>query len=264
MALQKSASSFLKLLRKSNHLATLEEDDCHQISQVHRLALAIKMKFSISLLAAALAVTTTASPIALDVTEGDVLSRRAVGTTANEFLDSGCKDLIFIYARGTGQSGNLGEMPGPAVANGLKSALGTNSVAAQGVTYAAAQASNLLAGGCKASEAKTMAALITQAATQCPQAAIAVAGYSLGAPMVHRSVEQLTTAVKARVGAAVTFGDTQNAQDGDRIPGFDTGKTLILCNTGDRVCDGTLQITSAHLDYSGKVDDAVDFIVSKV
>ena len=31
----------------------------------------------------------------------------AVGTTANEFLEGGCRDVIFIYARGTTQDGNI-------------------------------------------------------------------------------------------------------------------------------------------------------------
>lgn len=28
-------------------------------------------------------------------------------TTANEFLEGGCRDVIFIYARGTTQDGNI-------------------------------------------------------------------------------------------------------------------------------------------------------------
>ena len=31
----------------------------------------------------------------------------AAGTTANEFLEGGCRDVIFIYARGTTQDGNI-------------------------------------------------------------------------------------------------------------------------------------------------------------
>ncbi|KAI1337637.1 carbohydrate esterase family 5 protein [Xylariaceae sp. FL0016] len=211
------------------------------------------MKFSSSLLSVVLVATATAGPV-----------RRATGTTANEYLNGGCKDLIFICARGTNQSGNMGEMPCPQVADGLKAALGTKKVAAQGVDYKAALASNLLDGGCKPSEAADMADLITDAATSCPNSAIAVAGYSQGAAMVHASVSQLDSSVMNRVYAAVTFGDTQNEQDNERIPNFPTSKTLIICNEGDLVCDGTLTITSAHLDYTSSVPDAVDFIVGKL
>ncbi|KAH9896211.1 carbohydrate esterase family 5 protein [Xylariomycetidae sp. FL2044] len=227
------------------------------------------MKFSASLLSACLVACAAAGPMIIDVSEDEVLANSqltaaAAGTTANEFLQSGCKSVIFIYARGTNQAGNIGEMPGPQTVDALKAALGSSSVAAQGVDYDAALLTNILSGGCSASEAADMTALITQAATKCPSSKIAVSGYSQGAAMVHRSVEQLSTSVKAKVAAAVTFGDTQKKQDGSKIPNFDASKTLILCNSGDKVCEGTLQITSAHLDYTGSVDDAVDFIVSKV
>lgn len=109
-----------------------------------------------------------------------------------------------------------------------------------------------------------MRALITSAATQCPTSKLVVSGYSQGAAMVHRSIEGATAAVKARIFAAVTFGDTQKDQDDGVIPNFDPSKTLIICNTGDLVCDGTLVITSAHLDYTGSVSQAVTFITAKL
>ncbi|KAJ8113880.1 hypothetical protein ONZ43_g5044 [Nemania bipapillata] len=64
---------------------------------------------------------------------------------------------------------------------------------------------------------------------------------------------------------AVTFGDTQRQHDGGgRIPGLDAARTLILCNVGDLVCEGTLVITGAHLSYTASVPAAVSFIVNKV
>ncbi|KAJ8128044.1 hypothetical protein O1611_g5592 [Lasiodiplodia mahajangana] len=176
-----------------------------------------------------------AAPFVTDVTDGelaelearDLKIRQTIGTSANEFLDGGCRSVVLIYARGTTQPGNIGEQPGPQLANALKSALGTSTVAAQGVTYGATLIGNLYSGGCPPSEAASMATLIGQVASKCPSSKIVVSGYSQGAAMVHRSVEQLSAAVKAKIVAAVTFGDTQKAQDGGVVPGFDTSKNKI-------------------------------------
>ncbi|KAK8069889.1 cutinase [Apiospora phragmitis] len=232
------------------------------------------MKFTLSLMAAALAASVSASPInnsiVIDIDEQDLAKiqayeaeiRATVGTTSNEFLDGGCRDVVLVFARGTGQSGNM--MPGPALANALKSALGDARVAAQGVAYSASLLGNLNSGGAPASEAQSMATLIGQVASKCPSASIVIAGYSQGAAMVHRAAEKLTTAARARVAAAVTFGDTQKAQDNGRVPTIDAGRTRIFCNSGDRVCEGTLIITGAHSDYTSSVAPAVSFIMSKV
>ena len=155
-------------------------------------------------------------------------------------------------------------MPGVDLSAALKSALGASRVATQGVGYSASLLGNLQSGGCPPREAADMTALIGQVASQCPSAKIVVSGYSQGAAMVHRSIEGASAAVKARIVAAVTFGDTQNAQDGGRIPGFDTAKTRIFCNNGDRVCDGTLIITGAHSDYRSSISPAVTFIRGRV
>lgn len=137
-------------------------------------------------------------------------------------------------------------------------------MAAQGVDYPALLLDNLREGGCDPEDADNMRALITQAATECPSSKLVVSGYSQGAALVHRSVESASTSVKDRIYAAVTFGDTQKAQDGGQVPNFDPSKTLILCHDGDEVCDGTLIITDAHSAYHDLSPDAVSFIVSKV
>ncbi|TGJ85394.1 hypothetical protein E0Z10_g3343 [Xylaria hypoxylon] len=230
---------------------------------ISTLVVFLNMKFS-SFLSAALAVAVTAGPVRLDFAEDIVLSSRATGTTANDYLNGGCKDVILFYARGSNQAGNLGERPGPQTADGLIEALGTAKIAIQGVTYSAALLNNVLSGGCDPAEAKDFATLLSGAATSCPSSKLVVSGYSQGAALIHAAVEQLTTAARARIFAAVTYGDTQNKQDGGMIPSFDTSKTLILCNTGDRLCEGTLIVTSAHLDYTPSVPTGVSFIISKL
>ncbi|KAI1747869.1 carbohydrate esterase family 5 protein [Xylaria castorea] len=216
------------------------------------------------LLFTALAATVAASPVGLDITEDVVLKSRATGTTANDYLNGGCKDVIFFFARGTGQAGNVGDQPGPQTADGLISALGASKVAIQGVDYGAALLTNVLPGGCDPREAKDFATLLSGAAQSCPSSKLVVSGYSQGAALVHAAVEQLASSSRARIFAAVTYGDTQRQQDGGRIPNFDASWTLILCNIGDLVCEGTLIITSAHLSYTSSVPSGVNFVVSKI
>ncbi|KAH9905179.1 carbohydrate esterase family 5 protein [Xylariomycetidae sp. FL2044] len=233
------------------------------------------MRASFTLTTAVLATLASATPLTFDLSEAQInklkagqtngiSARQDDSTTANEFLEGGCRDLIFIYARGSTQDGNIGQSPGPQTIEALKSALGDDYVAAQGVEYPASLLDNLLSGGCDPEDAENMLALITQAATECPDSAIAVSGYSQGAALVHRSVEAASAAVMGQIVAAVTFGDTQKQQDGDQIPNFDTAKTLILCHDGDLVCEGTLTITDNHYDYEDLSPEAADFIISKL
>ncbi|KAI8959390.1 carbohydrate esterase family 5 protein [Daldinia sp. FL1419] len=236
------------------------------------------MRLSLSLLLTTLVASSAASPLVLDYSEGTIeklkarqsvvrartLKRQSAGTTENEFLEGGCRDVIFIFARGSTQDGNMGDDPGPQTVDQLKAALGANIVAAQGVDYPALLIDNLRTGGCDPEDADNMRALITQAATQCPSSKLVVSGYSQGAALVHRSIESASASVRNQIYAAVTYGDTQKAQDGGEIPNFDASKTLILCHDGDKVCEGTLIVTDAHHEYHDLAPDAVDFIISKV
>ncbi|XXH02158.1 hypothetical protein Hte_008526 [Hypoxylon texense] len=237
------------------------------------------MKLSLPFLCGTLVAIAAANPLVLDYSEAfiqkhkenqlrrnaaGIQGRQSTGTTANEFLEGGCRDVIFIFARGSTQDGNIGDDPGPQTIDQLKAALGVSVVAAQGVDYPALLLDNLREGGCDPEDAENMRALITQAATQCPSSKLVVSGYSQGAALVHRSVEAASTSVKDRIFAAVTFGDTQKAQDGGQVPNFDASKTLILCHDGDEVCEGTLIITDAHHEYHDLSPEAVSFIVSKV
>ena len=146
----------------------------------------------------------------------------------------------------------------------LKAALGDDAVAAQGVEYPADLFDNLRRGGCDPADAKNMAALIAQAATECPESKLVVSGFSQGAALVHRSVEQLSQSVAARISAGVTYGDTQRKQDKGRIPGLAADKTLIICHDGDLVCEGTLIVTDAQDDYENDAPEAGEFIVGKL
>lgn len=135
-------------------------------------------------------------------------------------------------------------------------------MAVQGVDYAAALNTNFLPGGADPAGIETMAGLINQAATQCPDSTILVGGYSQGAAMVHRVVENLDPAVASQVAGVVTFGDTQNQQDNGQINNYPPDQTLVICNDGDLVCEGTLTIRAPHLQYERRTPEAIEFLTA--
>ncbi len=89
--------------------------------------------------------------------------------------------------------------------------------------------------------------------------------YSQGAAIVHRAIEALTAEVRARIAGVVTFGDTQTLQDGGRVKGYPANQTLIICNSGDIICTGTLvPIYPVHWDYVKWVPTATLFLAQTV
>ncbi|KAH8160084.1 hypothetical protein CIB48_g8150 [Xylaria polymorpha] len=97
--------------------------------------------------------------------------------------------------------------------------LKTSKVAIQGVSYSASLLSNILPG-----EAKDFTTLLAGGPRRAARRRSSWGqGSSQGAALVHAAVEQLTSSARARVFAAVTYGDTQRLQDGGRIPNFDAG-----------------------------------------
>ncbi|TRX90900.1 hypothetical protein FHL15_008105 [Xylaria flabelliformis] len=232
------------------------------------------MKASL-LLSTALAGLASAIPMTFDLSDemiaklktgksSGLLEVAATGTTANEFLDGGCRPVIFLYARGSTQDGNIGGSPGPQTIDQLKAKLGSTTVAAQGFDYPASLLDNLRAEGCDPDDAANFKDLISKAASQCPSSKLVISGYSQGAALVHAAAKQLTAAVAAKVAAAVTYGDTRKKQDNSAIPNIDASRTLILCHDGDLVCEGSLIVTDAHHDYDDLAPTAVSFIASKV
>lgn len=187
-----------------------------------------------------------------------------VGSTATEFTDGGCKDIIMLFARGSTETGNMGTICGPQTANAVKAAFGADKVAVEGIEYAAALSTNFGPGGADRRGIAEMERLIAQANTDCPNSMLVVGGYSQGAALTHRAVEDLPQAQKDQIVAAFTFGDTQNQQDNGQIPNFPPEKTNVICNRGDAVCSGTLNILPPHLQYGARADEQAQFINSKL
>ncbi|KAF4550729.1 Cutinase-like protein 8 [Elsinoe fawcettii] len=194
------------------------------------------------------------------------LETRATGNTVNELSNGACRAVTFIFARASTETGNIGSSVGPPTCDGLKSRLGANNVACQGVggPYTAALGDNALPSGTTQAAINEAARLFTLATTKCPNTKIVGGGYSQGAAVIHGAAKTLSSAVQNKVVGLVTYGDTRKAQDNNRIPPFPASKTKIICNAGDGVCTGTLVVTAAHLAYQGSVGDAVSFLVGRV
>ena len=75
------------------------------------------------------------------------------------------------------------------------------------------------------------------------------------------SIQALPAPIQDNIYGVVLFGFTRNLQDDGRIPNFPTNKTLVFCATGDLVCDGTLEITAAHLSYGVDAPATAAFLV---
>jgi cutinase len=164
----------------------------------------------------------------------EVRQRGRVGTTATEFTDGGCRDIIMLFARGSTEAGNMGTICGPPTANGLKEVFGADAVAVEGIDYGALISTNFARGGADPAGISEMQRLIQQATTQCPDSKLIVGGYSQGAALTHRAVENLPQAQKDNIVAAFTFGDTQNEQVRQSCLGSHGQCDLQECRTTDK------------------------------
>ncbi|KFZ02780.1 hypothetical protein V502_11496 [Pseudogymnoascus sp. VKM F-4520 (FW-2644)] len=227
------------------------------------------MKFQALIISALAAVALAAPhPSANEAIDGDalpaIMARQSA--TSDELKNGACKDVTFIFARGSTESGNMGSIVGPQVCTALKTLLGSAKVACQGVgsPYEATLADNFLSKNTSPAAIGAATTIFNLAHTKCPNTKVVAGGYSQGTAVVDNSIQGLDTAVVAQIKGVVLFGFTRNLQDGGRIPGYPTGQTKVFCATGDLVCSGTLIITAAHLTYGANASSAAAFLASKV
>jgi len=210
----------------------------------------------------------TATPVPSTGLETTALEHRQIGgsDTSNDLVNGACKAVTFIFARGSTESGNMGTIVGPGVCSDLKSTLGAGNVACQGVgsPYDATIADNFLPQNTSPKDIGAATTLFNLASSKCPNTSIVAGGYSQGTAVIDGSVQQLSASVKAKVKGVVLFGFTRNLQDGGRIPNYPTADTDVFCAVGDLVCDGTMEITLAHLSYGVDAPAAAAFLASKV
>ncbi|KAI6248627.1 hypothetical protein HI914_03314 [Erysiphe necator] len=171
-----------------------------------------------------------------------------------------CRSVTMLFAKGTGETGNLGsgKSPGPALAAELRKSLGRDKIAVQGVDYKANVLGFLIGGDLKGS--KELIDLTNEAATKCPDSELVLSGYSQGAQVVHKAVEELPSEVLPKIKAVVLFGDPFL---GDEVGDLPESSVLSICNDKDTICHSGLGI-KGHLKYPERAKEAADFIVSKL
>ncbi|TDZ60533.1 putative cutinase 3 [Colletotrichum trifolii] len=194
----------------------------------------------------------------------------AIGLTENEVRDGACKESMFLYFRGSTQTSNMGEQPGPQLASYLRWTLTPEKIAIQGIEYPAKLSDNICLSVdlCHPKELAGASDLVRAYMNKCPGSTVVMAGYSQGGGMLSRVIgEQLESQYKDRIVAAVTFGNIVQADDHDRIPNFVEDKAALFCNRGDPVCENGFlpgAMRSAHQDYKPSAKPAAQFMVTKI
>lgn len=185
----------------------------------------------------------------------------------------GCKPITVIYARGTIELGNVGELVGPPFFNDLDDLIGAENIAVQGVDYAATIAGYLIGGDPEG--AQTTADLLNQAAKNCPDTQIVLSGYSQGAMEVHLGEAMVSAEVAAQIAAVVSrnvanvygfdidlhqqvvFGDPFK---GRPFPNVDSSKVMTYCFNDDFICDDLPVVDTYHLEYVVDTPAAATFV----
>lgn len=85
-------------------------------------------------------------------------------------------------------------------------------MATEGIDYDAAIATNLLPGGTDDASKRLLQQTLNDMHTQCPDSVIVSGGYSQGAAVNHRAIEELDTAVQDQIAGVILYGDTQKQQ----------------------------------------------------
>ncbi|GJC93318.1 cutinase-2 [Colletotrichum higginsianum] len=190
----------------------------------------------------------------------------------NEARDGKCKEIMFFYLRGSTQESNMGEQPGPQLAEYLRQTLTAERIAVQGIEYAAALLDNACVNNqlCRPSEVTSAERQIRQYMDKCPEAVVVAAGYSQGAAMlssVISNANRLEKKYKDRITAVVTFGSTMQIYNKNTIPNFPSDLVQMFCNKLDPVCRAGIPLGAAlpgHRDYRKSAKPAAEFLVKKL
>lgn len=105
----------------------------------------------------------------------NLAKRQNFDVTRNDLVNGMCEAITIIFARGTVEPGNVGDLAGPPFFNALTAIVGSENVAVQGVDYGAT-IGGYLEGGDPAG-ASTLASMVNLAISQCPSTQIVLSGY---------------------------------------------------------------------------------------
>ncbi|KAK5731504.1 hypothetical protein LTR17_011302 [Elasticomyces elasticus] len=133
--------------------------------------------------------STPISPLVLASAVAECGDLKATGTndTRNDILNRICKPFTLIFARGTGEDPNLGNIVGPPFVGAIETVFGASNVAVQGVNDYAASSLEFCEGG-SLTASQNLVELIEQTMFQCPNTKLCISGYSQGAQVVHNAV----------------------------------------------------------------------------
>jgi len=170
-----------------------------------------------------------------------------------------CPDVQVFFARGTDEPPGLGQV-GEVFVQGIRDRTGRD-VAASAVNYPAHQ--DIGPG------VNDLTAQLNSFAGQCPNTRIVVGGYSLGAAVTNRVLnDQLAPGVDDRIAAVVLFGNASRLLDVPLAPGPEfADRFLDVCNPGDPICSGgPFALSHLQLAYvaGGGLNSGVDFAISKL
>ncbi|PVH97877.1 carbohydrate esterase family 5 protein, partial [Periconia macrospinosa] len=212
-----------------------------------------------------IALASIATALPLEIEERQIRNR--TGIIENQFSHSrDCGKFIFVWARGSREAGNMGSIIGQPLGDVLRREYG-GDLMIEGIDYPATLSANFLPGGTDRASATLMRNTFTDINIRCPNSVVLAGGYSQGAAVVHRSIEDLPQNVKDQIVRVVTFGDTQRRADNDQIPSFPMEKLKIFCGDPlyDTVCDGNLSaaVLPPHLAYGLDADEAGQFLIGK-
>jgi cutinase len=170
-----------------------------------------------------------------------------------------CPDVQVLFARGTDEPPGLGQV-GDAFVQGLRDRTGRD-VVGSAVNYPAHQ--DIGPG------VNDMTGQLESIASGCPNTRIVVGGYSLGAGVTNRVLnDPLPPGVGDRIAAVVLFGNASRLLDVPLTPGpVFAAKSIDVCNPGDPICSGgPFALSHLQLAYvaGGGVNSAVEFAMGKI
>ncbi|KAM3415301.1 hypothetical protein BST61_g8830 [Cercospora zeina] len=226
------------------------------------------MFFFSSAVVAVLSATAAAFPAA-DPVEADRALVARQSSSSHELNDGPCRQVTFIFARGSTEEGNMGAVVGPQTCAALKSLLGSDKVACQGVggPYLGTLIANTFPRGTSDAAIQEAIRLFTLANTKCPNTIVTSRGYSQGIAVIAGALSDLSAqapAVADQVAGAVLFGYTRNKQNDGRIPKYPIEGTKAYCAEGDAVCGALLVVLPPHYTYGINASSAAEFLAQRM
>ncbi|KAK5709733.1 hypothetical protein LTR17_019494 [Elasticomyces elasticus] len=191
--------------------------------------------------------STPVSPLLLASAIAECADLKATGTndTRNDILDGICKPFTLIFARGTGEDPNLGNIVGPPFVGAVENVFGASNVAVQGVNDYAASSLEFCEGG-SSTASQNLIELIEQTMFQCPNTKLCISGYSQGAQVVHNAAQLLNPHATKFISSVILFGDPDVGFPVGKVPAY---RVSTDCHEGDDICSRGTVIYGPHLSY---------------